>query len=464
MKHSIIVVFTLFLSLSLQAETYYISSSEGRNNQSGLTSGKAWKSLDKLSDINIEPGDSILLKSGDSFQEPLVFENVQGSKDQFITVTTYGDTGKALIDGNGAIAAIHCTNPAYLQFINLEVINPDNEFGIKMDARDAGALGTVILSDLDVHDVFEESFESTNTPKTRGGIVFQVRGGETPTWWEEIVIENSKIHDLGSCGISIGSDYKVNKRVEPGEKTYPILGVQIRNNIIHDIVRDGAIIRQCKGGVMEENEVFRTGLTSVSNGMWFYDSDSCLIQNNIGHHCKAAHDKDGGAFSLDNSTSNCTIQYNYTYANEGAGYMLFGHDGYEHGNAIKNNISYNDHTACASEGIGSIALVSKVKDAVVADNIIIAGPATISVLGHRNWDGRPEDVLYRNNLFVGNGTAFLDKHTLSGSTFKDNFFINIADLPEQLQSESNKVSDYYQRMQEMLDKYDDINSVNVDKY
>ena len=455
----------VLIKTNVSAKNFYLSGSQGNDRMAGTSADQPWKSLQKLGQINFNPGDRILLKSGDTFTGAIHLENLQGAEGQEIVIGTYGGDARAIIHGKDTRAAIFILNPSYVRIENLEVTNPGDQYGILMEARSAGELQNVTLANLDVHDVFDEAFERTNTPKTRGGIVFKVEGDDKPSWWDGIVIENSVVHDLGSCGISIGSDYKVNKDPESDEKRYPILGVRIRNNIIHDIVRDGAIIRQCKGAIIENNEVYRTGLTSVSNGIWFYDSDSCIIQNNIGHHCKAAHDKDGAPFSLDNHTTNCIIQYNYSHSNEGAGYMLFGHNDTEHGNIIRHNISYNDVTNIASDGIGAIAIVSRVKDALVYDNVIIAGPATQSILGHRDWDGLPVEVNYENNLFVGNGTAYFDKDVMQGGNFKDNFFINVVDLPEALQNDDgNRVSDYYQKLQQKIMGLDSINSYNIEKY
>jgi hypothetical protein len=460
--HILLCIFSIHY---VSGKDYYLSSSQGNDRHSGTSAVEPWSSLQKLSQVKFKPGDRILLKSGDVFSGAIHLENLQGSADKVITIGSYNGEVNPVINGKDSRAAVFLLNPSYVKIENLEITNPGDQFGLLMEAQNAGELKNVVLTNLDVHDVFDEAFKRTNTPKTRGGIVFQVEGGDKPSWWNGILIENCVVHDLGSCGISIGSDYKVNKDPESDEKRYPILGVRIRKNIIHDIVRDGAIIRQCKGAVMEHNEVYRTGLTAVSNGMWFYDSDSCIIQNNVGHHCKAAQDKDGAPFSLDNHTTNSIIQYNYSHSNEGAGYMLFGHNDTERGNVIRHNISYNDATNIDSDGIGSIAIVSRVKDARVYDNIIIAGPATQSVLGHRDWDGLPVEVNYENNLFVGNGTAYFDQDVIKGGQFKDNFFINIRDLPQALQNDdNNKVSNFYQQLQDKIVKLDSINSYNIEKY
>jgi len=445
---SVLLIVMLSFGLKINATSYYIDPDAGNNGNHGTSAEFPWASFNNLSYIVLLPGDQILLKAGTKINEPLSLKNIQGTANSYITIKTYGKGNRAIIDGNGAEAAIYMLNPAFLSIENLEVLNVEGKYGIYLEAKNAGALKDIQLIGLDVHDIYSASAEISSPPKTIGGIVFKVQKGEQPTWWDGILIENCKIHDLGSCGISIGSDYKVNKGIANREKNYPILNVRIRKNTISNIVRDGAIIRQCKGGIMEYNKVSRTGLVAISNGMWWYDSDSCFIQYNEGFECKAAFDKDGAPFSIDNSSTRCVIQYNYSHDNEGAGYMLFGHDDNGWGNIIRHNLSVNDHNSNISQGIGAIAVVSRVRDAHIHDNIVVAGPGTEYVLGHRNWDGFPIEVTYRNNLFIGNGLTKFGENLLEAGIFNKNLFLNIPDLPEKLQQQ-NTLENFFEKFAQL---------------
>jgi hypothetical protein len=63
---------SVFLSISVSANTYYVSSSGGNDNNSGLSPTSAWKTLNKVNSFRaLAPGDKILLKSGDTFEGPL---------------------------------------------------------------------------------------------------------------------------------------------------------------------------------------------------------------------------------------------------------------------------------------------------------------------------------------------------------------------------------------------------------
>ncbi|WP_157638019.1 right-handed parallel beta-helix repeat-containing protein [Flexithrix dorotheae] len=436
------------------ATNFYINPSGGNDKHNGKSPDAAWKSSKPLESIFLKPGDSLLVLANDTLTGGIFLENAQGSREQPIVISRYGTGNNPVIDGDENKAAIHITNPEFITVEHLVITNPKGENGILMEAKDAGELSQVRIDHVEVYAVFDEAANISYPPKTKGGIVFKANKDEKPSWWNGIIIENCHLHDLGSCGISIGSDYKVNKGIADGEVTYPILGVSIRNNKIHDIVRDGAIIRQCKDGIMEYNEVWRTGLVAISNGIWWYDSDHCILQFNEGYQCKAAFDRDGAPFSIDNSSTNCIIQYNYSHDNEGPGYMLFGHDDNGHDNIIRHNISVNDHTNNASSGTGSIAIVSRVVKGYIEDNIVIAGGGTKSILGHRSWDGLPKDVNYKGNIFVGNGLAYFGYEIIPAGKFENNFFINIPNLPEELKQENNLKSFFenQQKIQTIIEK------------
>lgn len=60
--------------------TYYISN-RGDNQNSGTSEGEAWQTLDKLKDVKLQPGDSVLFEAGSVFQGFLHLQNVHGTKE-----------------------------------------------------------------------------------------------------------------------------------------------------------------------------------------------------------------------------------------------------------------------------------------------------------------------------------------------------------------------------------------------
>jgi len=90
MKHFIIL---LLLLLSISANTFatnYYFSTTGSNSNSGKSIESAWKSLEKLDEITLNPGDSILLKTGEIFIGQIQIHQ-SGSAQMPIVISSYGN-------------------------------------------------------------------------------------------------------------------------------------------------------------------------------------------------------------------------------------------------------------------------------------------------------------------------------------------------------------------------------------
>ena len=95
----IFVPFVLFIfAMPCFSQNYYVSSSTGDDRNDGLTTQKAIKTLKKISSLRFLPGDSILLKRGDKWNEKLKLQS-SGSNDKPITVDAYGSGEKPQITG-----------------------------------------------------------------------------------------------------------------------------------------------------------------------------------------------------------------------------------------------------------------------------------------------------------------------------------------------------------------------------
>jgi hypothetical protein len=87
------------------AATYYVSSSQGNDANSGTSVNAPWQTLSNayyragIGGTVFNPGDSLLFKAGDSFEGPLVI-NQAGTKEAPITIDRYGDGPKPIIYGD----------------------------------------------------------------------------------------------------------------------------------------------------------------------------------------------------------------------------------------------------------------------------------------------------------------------------------------------------------------------------
>ncbi len=429
---------------NLSAENYYFSNSKGSNKNSGKTPETAWASFAKLEKVKLQPGDQILLHSGDVFKGN-IFIDVQGEQDKPILISKYGEGKNPVIDGDAAEAAIFLKNPANIIVENLEIKNWKGKYGIQFTAENAGEMKNLIFQDLDIHDIGYETTTITEPAKSIGGICGRALKGTIPSWWNGLTIQRVYIHNVGSCGITFGNEVNLYKLAKDDPYYKPHKNVVIQECRIDSIVRDGIWIRQCDGAIIQNCEMSKTGINAVSNGIWFWDCLNSVMQFNEGWECHTPQGNDGAPFSIDNHCWNCVIQYNYSHDNDGPGYMVFGRMGDNGGNIIRNNLSFND---CVYKnykaGTACISAVSEVKDALIEGNIVVAGQDTYFILGHRNWEGYPHSVTYKNNLFIGNGRSIISEvdEVLKTGTFENNFFVNIPNLPSKL-NDKEGFKDYF---------------------
>ena len=96
-----IKIFSILLLFSTQiiAANYYLDSKNGDNSKNGLSPENAWKTISKLSEVIIQPGDSILLRRGMEWDEEFIV-SFSGEKENPIVISAYGEGNKPLIKGS----------------------------------------------------------------------------------------------------------------------------------------------------------------------------------------------------------------------------------------------------------------------------------------------------------------------------------------------------------------------------
>jgi hypothetical protein len=326
-------------------QRYYVDSQAGDDKHSGTSPEKAWKSLQRIAKQALKPGDKIFLCRGSHFQGSLKLDDLEGTKELPVIITSYGN-GNAFIESGDSLAilAINCK---YLKIKNIQVsgsgrLNGNNTNGIEL-----------------INCKFSEIDSVTANDFFYSGI--RVTGGT------DIRITNSRAYDNGFCGINVesgeseygtdGSAYKTMKRLYIG---YCIAGNNpgcpaIKNN--HS--GNGILIGGVSNGIIEYCEAMYNGwdMPREGNGpvgIWAYMSDSITIQYCYSHHNKtSARGKDGGGFDFDGGMRYSVMQYNLSAFNEGAGYGIFQYAGAPEwvDNIIRYNISYNDGSKNGQCGI-----------------------------------------------------------------------------------------------------------------
>ncbi len=90
------VLILWFLIVKANATDYYVSPS-GNDSNTGISSGKAWKAIDKVNSVAFKAGDRILFEGGKKFVGSLKFDAADdGTRANPVTVGSYGK-GRATI-------------------------------------------------------------------------------------------------------------------------------------------------------------------------------------------------------------------------------------------------------------------------------------------------------------------------------------------------------------------------------
>lgn len=90
--------FVFFSVFSFAQSTYYLDATTGDDTNIGDTPANAWKSLNKISQTNLGPGDQVLFKSDEQFNGHFIV-NGSGSLSHPIIISSYGNGAKPILTG-----------------------------------------------------------------------------------------------------------------------------------------------------------------------------------------------------------------------------------------------------------------------------------------------------------------------------------------------------------------------------
>ena len=121
-KITLIITISIFLLGHANAQVYYVSSSEGSDENDGLSVEWPFQSIEKLNSMSFSPGDSIYFKSGD-YWEGMFWLSSSGSSTQPIVVDVYGGDSRPIINGFGYQASILIFNDQHIEINGLELTN-----------------------------------------------------------------------------------------------------------------------------------------------------------------------------------------------------------------------------------------------------------------------------------------------------------------------------------------------------
>ena len=265
--------------------TYYVSSENGDDSNSGTSEGQAFETLDKINEITLKPGDRVLLEKGSVFNNQYLHIKGSGTEDQYIEVSTYGeDSERPVINTNGygqweqnygtpldntnhkwhgtVSSSILLEDVEYIEIRGLEITNDrvqgapegDMEYndaeamdrtGVAGVAQNKGTIEHIVLDDLYIHDVDGNVY---NKHMANGGIYFIVEKPENEgqtgiARYDDVQIRNCYLDTVNRWGIAVGYTYQWGKFTtaalsDATMATYGSSNVLIENNYLRDVGGD----------------------------------------------------------------------------------------------------------------------------------------------------------------------------------------------------------------------------------
>jgi hypothetical protein len=458
MKITKIFLFLLFSTLgsSVKATNYYINAAIGNDVNKGTSRMTAWKTLAPVNAIQLQPGDSVLLASGQKFTSMLSLVNVKGVNHHPIVISHYrykGNKTKPVLDAGDQLNALLIQNSSFIQVRGIEFTGrvpytnnhtPDKaemRCGILVEVTRDEEFENITLTDLVVHDVYY------NKPGfIRSAAETKSANGTQSYGWGVRFINNTRTGKLKNIQVFKTNIFNVSHTgLKMTATPHGIQQLEIANCKVYQTGGPGMQFSGVTGAHIHHNQVDHSGSTTDSrnwgrgSGLWTWSCSDILIEHNrfenangpgdsagvhIDYNCSdvviqynLSANNAGGFCEILGNNYNCAYRYNISVNDgyrvkgsngafqEGKIFWLSGYQGNEKKNAGPYNSYFYNNTVYVSAAILPKMAVSSSADGVlIANNIFYFEKAGITVAGDQkkkevDLDGIP-NVLVKNNLFL----------------------------------------------------------------
>ncbi|SEG96605.1 Right handed beta helix region [Nonomuraea solani] len=434
---------------------YYIDARAGSDAAPGTSPKRAWRSLAKANATTFRPGDRVLLKAGEQWNDQQLWPKGSGAANRPITITAYGDKNARLpyIATNGRVpspfrangtknpdtvgltGAIVLRNQQYFEINNVELSNDDNFAGdittgsyvrdgiavsINADLLPAGTdsvMDHFRISKVYVHDL---DGPSTWQKIHYGGVNFQVFGGRSYKdygtgghHFKDVRIENNTFEKVELHAVQFAFNWFAADGVDAGQydesgkfhEGWEQLWVRTRDLYSRDVyighnyaesIGQGAFqFANAKNMTAEYNEVngFLERYDAVSCGLYLWaGADSVMQFNEV--YGGPDNEFDGTPWDLEYTNFNVTYQFNYSHDNA-AGWMAY--MGNSSNSVARYNLSVNDNGVLVKN-----MLSTNYSPTYFANNTFVYDGADLDYMHDETFLSK---VYFLNNIFYNTSAA-----------------------------------------------------------
>jgi len=374
-------------------KTIYVSA-KGNDSNDGLSPQKPLRTIEAAMSLGYSPGDSLLFEGGSVFHGNMVFKNLRGP----FTVGSYGPGHATICSGNQSAIVFEGCSDIVLVGLKLEgegwrVCN--NSTGVKLvDCQRALVLNVEAAK-------FHKSGISCIKSK-------------------DVRIYGCFAHDNGAVGINTSGRDGICEDIHIAYcKAYDNAGDHTAKD---NHSGSGIIISGTSRCVVEFCEAAGNGWAqrqiNVNGPVGIWCCCGCtdvIFRWNIARYNRTQPGTvDGDGLDIDGEVANGVMEYNYTYGNEGSGYLLceFWGDCSEvlwSNNVTRYCVSFED--ASRVKGYGAINISSPqdipFEKLYIENSLFVAYKNKHSVYNKHIPDSC-KDIVIRNNVLVTDGTQAVE--------------------------------------------------------
>lgn len=378
--------------------TYYLSPA-GNDAAAGTSPSTAWRSLGKANSVVVRPGTRLLLQGGRRFTGQLVFgDQDAGDAGRPVRVGSYG-RGHATIVATGSGIGIKDT--AGIDIRGLSIIGPSaaGQTGAGINVYNDRTAGRK-LDHISISDVNISGFAN--------GIAIGSADGSAG--FRDINVANSVLHDNLDAGmVTYGPPFHASSPTYANQGLHITSVSAYRNRGNQRITAyssgSGIVLGSVQDATVAWSAAYDNGGAGRSRpgpeGIWAYDSTHVTIEHNVSHDNRTGNAVDGNGFGLDDNTSDSLMEYNLSYGNDGAGYLVytaFASKAAAH-NVVRFNISSGD-AVDRNPRFGGITVSGKISGVAVYQNTVITQSRSGRFSPALVLAGAIHGITVRNNLLM----------------------------------------------------------------
>ncbi len=376
--------------------TYYVRPS-GNDSAAGTSPSTAWRTLSRVNSEKLKPGDRVLLQGGQQFSGKLILTKTDaGDASDPVVIGSYGSGRASIVTGGNAGILVYDT--AGIDVENLVIASTSSPratgvgINVYSDLTNGQRLTHVTIDDVDV-----------------SGFVYGIGIGGATTGFRGVRVENSALHGNLDDGlvsyagtftsadpqyanedIYISRVHAYDNPGDPEDKTKNTGNGIVLGNVKYATISYSTADDNGGKGAASEGPV----------GIWAYNSSNVVIDHNLSYGNKTSNEADGDGFGLDENTTDCSLEYNLSYDNAGAGYLLYSAQAHsqQKGNVVRFNVSSRDGQT--SDYYGGITLLGKISDTSIYQNTVVMKARAGTTNPALRLVGTMSGITVRDNIFA----------------------------------------------------------------